>query len=419
MSWINWLDYSSEERERVLELLATPKDKGTLDELGVGTVRDAIADHLFPPLNTIQTRAKYFLFVPWIYRQLEQGNVADERLPGTGANRERALIEALLSSDCPDKDGLLGKEARGELKRLPSSIYWSGLRRLGIFCDGSSLSEYLHEIRDIRHHGRQRARDALEVSVEPGRATATSWDLGLPEDEPNFLKTSHFGLTSPQASYLREKTLAMATPSGRACLLQWLLENAPVASTQALRSPWDLLGEPAAGRLPAPLRNDLVHARNFSACVQGLTTLYYAFLGQALQMDPQPHRDALARWSDSLRSWSTDLCAWHEDIEAFWSWVRLANPRLQRDAPFLGEWLALLARQRFAPAGPDALLTPDLHRLLLHRERALKGALARLSNPGPLSRWKHAVDGNLLTYRWPTAQQFLVDVRAGLGVTNA
>jgi hypothetical protein len=42
------LDYSSEERERVLELLATPKDKGTLDELGVGTVRDAIADHLYP-----------------------------------------------------------------------------------------------------------------------------------------------------------------------------------------------------------------------------------------------------------------------------------------------------------------------------------------------------------------------------------
>ncbi len=128
MSWLQWLDYSSAQRDAALDLLAAQKDKGTLDELGIGSVRDAIADHLFPPLNTIQTRAKYFLFIPWIYRRVERGAVADERLAQACATGERQLIQALLASDAEDKAGLIGREAQDKLQRLPSGIYWAGLR---------------------------------------------------------------------------------------------------------------------------------------------------------------------------------------------------------------------------------------------------------------------------------------------------
>jgi hypothetical protein len=53
MSVLQWLDFSPTEREDVLTLLESQKDKSTIDELGLGLVRDAISDHLFPGLSTI------------------------------------------------------------------------------------------------------------------------------------------------------------------------------------------------------------------------------------------------------------------------------------------------------------------------------------------------------------------------------
>ena len=66
MSTLTWLDSSEHERRSVLELVSALNEPGTLDELGIGTIRDTIADTLFPGTSTIQTRARYFLFIPWI-----------------------------------------------------------------------------------------------------------------------------------------------------------------------------------------------------------------------------------------------------------------------------------------------------------------------------------------------------------------
>ena len=50
-------------------------EPGTLDELGIGPIRDTIADTLFPGTSTIQTRARYFLFIPWILQKAEEGSL--------------------------------------------------------------------------------------------------------------------------------------------------------------------------------------------------------------------------------------------------------------------------------------------------------------------------------------------------------
>ncbi|WP_269522421.1 DUF6361 family protein [Coraliomargarita parva] len=61
MGAIGWIDFSSEHREKMraaIDCLSTP---GAIDELGIGTIRDAFADILFPGVSTIQTRPKYFV----------------------------------------------------------------------------------------------------------------------------------------------------------------------------------------------------------------------------------------------------------------------------------------------------------------------------------------------------------------------
>ena len=37
-----------------------------------GVIRDVFSDLLFPGISTIQTRARYFLIVPWIYQRHEK-----------------------------------------------------------------------------------------------------------------------------------------------------------------------------------------------------------------------------------------------------------------------------------------------------------------------------------------------------------
>ena len=83
-STLGWLDSSERERRAVLELVSALNEPGTLDELGIGSIRDTIADTLFPGTSTIQTRARYFLFVPWILQQVERSSTRrhEERARG-------------------------------------------------------------------------------------------------------------------------------------------------------------------------------------------------------------------------------------------------------------------------------------------------------------------------------------------------
>jgi uncharacterized protein DUF6361 len=66
------LDYSEHERRRMLDTTAPFGQSTTRDECGLGGIRDAVADLLFPGTGAIQTRAKYRLFISWIYVLLER-----------------------------------------------------------------------------------------------------------------------------------------------------------------------------------------------------------------------------------------------------------------------------------------------------------------------------------------------------------
>jgi len=115
-SSLSGLDTSESDRRRALDVIDPFFRRDTLDELGLGTVRDVLADALFPGTSTIQTRARYFLFIPWIYRRLEALHFSSSRVAQQARKQELGLVEALVSS--PDPDGVIGREARRQLKRL-------------------------------------------------------------------------------------------------------------------------------------------------------------------------------------------------------------------------------------------------------------------------------------------------------------
>ncbi len=75
---LGWIDFSKNERNKVLSVIHLLYEPGAVDELGLGAIRDAFADYFFPGTSTVQTRTKYFLIVPYILKEACSGKYGSE-----------------------------------------------------------------------------------------------------------------------------------------------------------------------------------------------------------------------------------------------------------------------------------------------------------------------------------------------------
>src|SRR5690606_8514887 len=126
--------------ERMRRAIALFQEKESRDELGLGTIRDAFADALFPGTSTIHTRLRYVLFVPWIYLELENSRIGADSVAARARKQEVALIEVLRSG--ADSVGTIGRRSKSDLQRLPSSVYWGAMRRWQICLFDGSREQY-------------------------------------------------------------------------------------------------------------------------------------------------------------------------------------------------------------------------------------------------------------------------------------
>ena len=98
MSTFTWIDHSEKQRRQILEAIDLFREKDTRDELGIAGIRDAFSDMLFPGTGALQTRARYFFFVPWMYLDFEATRVPSAEVARKGRAFEIALIDRLADS---------------------------------------------------------------------------------------------------------------------------------------------------------------------------------------------------------------------------------------------------------------------------------------------------------------------------------
>lgn len=185
-SSLTWLDFSERERRRALDVIDQFQEESTRDELGVGSIRDAIADLLFPGTSTVQTRARYFLFVPWIYLILEDKGIGYPDIELRARKYEIDLIYALVKGR--QHEGVIGIEAREQLQRLPSDVYWSGLRQWGILVFNRSQEEY-HRWLD-HYYTEIELTPAAEDGEGTTQGTSANWHPHLPMPQRISLRRS-------------------------------------------------------------------------------------------------------------------------------------------------------------------------------------------------------------------------------------
>src|SRR3954463_9262121 len=125
-------DHDGAERRRMPEVIELFRERDTVDELGIGSVRDAFSNLLFPGTSVLHSRARYLLFVPWVYCELERQHVSSAEIAARARRDEIRLIDALIRGGEGEGNGVIGAVARDRLKQLPSYAYWNGLEVLGI-----------------------------------------------------------------------------------------------------------------------------------------------------------------------------------------------------------------------------------------------------------------------------------------------
>lgn len=380
MSSFTWLDHSEEERRRILDAIDLFSQPGSLNELGLGALRDGFADVFAPGTSTIQTRLRYFLLIPWAYLTVEQQR--SSRSAGVRAREaEVALIERLMESG--DRRGLIGQSARRNLKRLPSGVYWEGLRRWGIRTAPVALTAYHRWIdQGTQHHA---ARE------EDGAQTHAVWHAGLPDIADDFSEGTSLALRRDEADYLAER-IQRAAPGS---LLTWLINDGDKIDGVAF--PWD---HSKTGDMGAELQHRLLHARNFSESMHGAQLLYNLLLARA-RKDMSKLAD---EWAVELDLWQarlseqrrqTAIDAW--DVTKFWSLVGdlgVMVPRPTRS--FIENWIEHVRHDLDMPVRDNAAAAG----LVTEQEMKVKGGQARLRNASMLEAWGGDSGSEQLNYRW-------------------
>jgi len=394
MSSFSWLAFSEDERRRTLDVISLFSERETRDELGLGSVRDAFADLLFPGTSTLQTRARYFLFVPWTYQRVQASG--SRREPAQRIRvEELSLIDALKQS--PDPSGTIGIQAGQALKRPASSLYWQGLAVWGIRrFKGPQAS--LHRRLANPLLAVDDARDDDGEPLEPG--VSGYWHADLPPRPDDFPEVASFKLTPPESTYMIDRLMTHRTSTGT-----MLAILADLESGSDVDFAWE---HPRLGELPDHIRRQLHHARLFSLAMNGAALAYNIAVAELADRDEteEHHRATFADWVARVRGAHRELADWNT-LE-LWSIALKGNPRIALATRlFVERWIAMVLKDRGDRLADD----PAARRFLENREGAMKGGLARLHNARSREMWNGDSGSAPLDFRWPVVQRLINDLR--------
>ena len=93
---IGFVNFSQEELARKNKVLQMVRDQTAIDELGLGRIRDAFANLMFPGMSTLQRRAKYFAVMPSLFFQATKKNYNYESKNSILITRKEYVTQAVF-----------------------------------------------------------------------------------------------------------------------------------------------------------------------------------------------------------------------------------------------------------------------------------------------------------------------------------
>ena len=388
MSSLAWIDFDEAERQRAQRIMALFQERESRDELGLGAIRDSIADHLFPGTSTIQTRLRYMLFIPWLFRTLEGRDVPESQLRTEARALEIRLADALKAGG--ESNGIIGRDAGPRLQRLPSSVYWAGLGAWGIRLFPGSIDSLFISLRGLK---RPRVSSDSEDAAAGSRAAAI-WNPALPQAPNGLLDCAAFSLTADEAQFIIDRLVATQP----AALLTMLARDGIDAECDHI---WT---HPHLASFPADARRLVRHGEIFSHVMHGAALLYNLALSELRGRD-----DWVADYRERIEAWAAELdlsVVRNWSLDDFWDAVEHPAHSIRPAAKrFVAQWLELVVDGTTQIAS-----APAARQLVEERERRLKTSQSRYANHAVRDRWTGASGVDRLNFRWNQARSHLRDL---------
>lgn len=384
---LGWIDFSTQHHQQLHAALDRLGDRGVLDELKLGRIRDKIADELFPGIATPHTRSKYLFLVPWILADVARNgkyNTPKEYVQRVHL-REIKMIGALVAGSEGETNGIIGKRAKAELQQKPSATYWSALKAYGLVTGRGSLLDFARRNIPYWQQKQYGAGFGAAPTLPP-----TGWKTAM-----------NVKLTPEEATRLTEYMVKRTGGS----LLSWLL-SLPADQMEPLLllpEPTGLIEQPG---LPAAVKEQLRYARHYELLFRPALLAYNQEL---LKINTEYDQDKLeACWAqyEDERISLTDSPELTEKILSAYP----VDPGTRR---FIRDWSAIVLAGNYR--------SEEAGELVKRREAAVKPGRARLSDqslarklkaddtPGLYLSGEHALP--IFSYRWRNVVNHLKDLK--------
>jgi hypothetical protein len=282
---------------------------GVRDEIGFLTIHQRYADRFFPGTSVLHTRARYALFVPWLFGDLAglMGPAAQRALQ----ERERVLAGRLR--DAGEAQVIGSRIFPKPSSQPPSTVYWNALATWGILRprpDGRAVS------RAQAHRLLKAAGGATDDDDQPLLGYEPPF-VRMPDRPKNWLSGDiSLQMESIEAEFLRDRLSQLRRPGSHELSLLAQLARSQTAPSESL---WDEETLAVAGSDATPLDR----ARQAASLAGIGRAIYDALLERIVEEEDKGqsmrrHRDHLAQMIETHGSAaaSLDLAGLEQDIGA-------------------------------------------------------------------------------------------------------
>ena len=404
---IGYINFGAEEKNNLYKVIQSIRDHHAIDELGIGRIRDAFSNKLFPGMSVLQNRAKYFVLLPALYLEAEKGYYKnqDEVRPRI-LDMEIRLTRQLLNGTpkLEDQYGITGnsvidkaeKNRNQYVKYDPSYIYWGGLVTYGLVKADGNVYRLIYERSLARHSNPQKYRKTDENdTADSGDLSGTMqlFDTGGLKYEFDGKTPINILLTKPEAEFLKKRI--ELSENSKDSLLAYLLNNdIPVVEEyQELKQVW--------GELPNLYLYPYLLSARFSRFVYLLRIFYNYLYDKRTASDD--HTD---------KQFQMYVSYLDEHKEEF------TGSSMEEILSFVDNDVNDIAVKKFCLQAAQFVEKGDLQTLedlIVAREKATKGwTRAKLTN------WKKYVGvphagAFFLDYRWSLVYKMINEIKKGIG----
>lgn len=397
------MSFNQEALNRANKVMKLLQGQGAIDELGLGRIRDAFSNTMFPGMSVLQTHAKYFLLMPALYSFLEKTRIADVReARSIVRDQEIRMTYRLMDGSAKDTTGIIGadmlRRGEGYVKYDPTYVYQAGMEIYGLIPRGGNIYATLAERSAIYQNSPKKHKGNDETGDDsddlPGNRQIYKMcgeDYDFSHREPLDIR-----LTRREAEFLKNQIIRNTQGS----LLSYLLDSGLYET--ATNYLFEDLGYILQDKLPKELYRMYELALRFSRFACLLRTRYAMLYDIAVGAD-EAAEEELAKFDKILSVHREDFSP-----EAIGEIIQFVSSRVTEESckTFIQKSAKLISERNF----------PELDCQIALREKTIKGMKrSKLINAKEFEPGKPFESPTMMAYRWNTiVRTVLSEIKEGL-----